>query len=247
VGNARTPVEVSTPFSGPLTLSPDDTVQLLSGKSLRPLVRRPEGVLLGQIEGTDIYILADPDTLANHGLDTLAHARFALGLIDTLRGDQEIIFDVTLAGFVQGHNGMRSMFTPPLLGVSLITFAALALLFWAALTTFGARRREDPALRLGKSALIDSTVGLFTLARREGHFAPGFMALQRERLRRALSLPRSVPDADLTALLDRRARARGLVRTFTDWETLFANAFPRRAVFLDEARAFHRWTRDMLA
>lgn len=247
LGNARTPVTVTSRASGPLTLAPDDTMQLLSGGNFRPLIRLPEGSLLAQFGDSDIYVLADPDPLANHGLDNLTHARFALDLIDSLRGDQEIIFDVTLAGFVQGRNGLKSMLTPPLLGVSLIVMASLALLFWAALTSFGARRREDPALRLGKSALIDSTVGLFTLARREGHFAPGFLALQRERLRRALSLPRSVPDADLTALLDRRARARGLTQTFTDWETAFAKPHPRRAQFLDEARAFHRWTRDMLS
>ncbi len=246
VARIRPLESLETPW-GERTVSVDELLQLVRMQGLQPVILTPAGVLLGRLRGTEYFVLTDPDILSNHGITDPGNARLALEVIGTLRRGGVVEIDATLAGFGTGDNALRSLLVPPMLGVSLIGVASFMLLFWAALTVFGARRREAPALRLGKRALIDSTAGLFAMSGREGHMAPGYLELTRERLRRDLGLPRTISGEDFTALIDRMAKDRGLPVGLSHWEEVFAAPMQRASRLTREARALHNWTRILLS
>jgi len=229
----------------PRTVSVEEELQLVDGDDLVSLVGNSDGTLFARVQGKDIWIVSDPDILANHGIDDPANARLALDFLAAADEGGPLIFDATLNGFEVGANPIKTLLTPPMLGVTLLTIGAVALLFWAAFSTFGPRRREVRDLQLGTMTLVESTAGLFAMTSREGSLANDYLRLSRERLRRALGLPRAMPDGAVTALLDRMAAEKGLKRRFSDFEETLSKPVSRRKL-MAEARALHDWTEAII-
>lgn len=227
------------------TVNVEETLQLVDGDDLVPLISNSDGALFARVEGRDIWIVSDPDILANHGIDDPTNARLALEILAAASADRPLIFDATLNGFEVGSNPVKTLLTPPMLGVTLLTIGAVMLLFWAAFSTFGPRRREVRDLQLGTMTLVESTAGLFSMTSREGRLAHDYLRLSRQRLRRALGLPRAMPDGAVTALLDRMAAEKGLKRRFSDFEQTLSKPVSRRKL-MAEARALHDWTEAII-
>lgn len=223
----------------------EEALQLVDGDDLVPLISNADGALFARVQGKDIWIVSDPDILANHGIDDATNARLALEMLAAASEDGPLIFDATLNGFEVGSNPVKTLLTPPMLGVTLLSIGAVALLFWAAFSTFGPRRREVRDLQLGTMTLVESTAGLFSMTSREGLLANDYLRLTRERLRRALGLPRAMPDGAMTALLDRMAAEKGLNRRFSDFEETLSKPVSRRKL-MAEARALHDWTEAII-
>src|SRR5262249_51611276 len=64
------------------------SVQLITATELRPIVGTHDGMLVGELRTNTrrLWVLADPDVLANHGIGGDDNAAFALALINGLRG-----------------------------------------------------------------------------------------------------------------------------------------------------------------
>lgn len=247
IGRIDVPSWTDTPF-GDMALRPDLKMQVIQSKSLAPIVSTDDGILLGQLDGGDIYILADPDMLNTFGLAERENARFAVQLMDWLRYDESepIIFDATLHGFVRSENLLQMMFDIPFVGATLAAFAAAFLLGWAALVRFGPTAREGRVIALGKQALVDNSAGLFTMARRETHLAPGYLTMMRRRVAREIAAPKTMTEAQLSALFDRLGPEEQSGKTFSQIERGLRTASASREELMTKARELYRWRRDIL-
>tara|TARA_R110001599_G_scaffold234436_1_gene433581 strand:- start:238 stop:1464 length:1227 start_codon:yes stop_codon:yes gene_type:complete len=247
IGRIDVPQVTDTPF-GDMALRPDLKMQVIRSDSLVPIAWTDDGILLGKVDDRDIYVLADPDMLNTFGLAQRENARFAVQLMDWLRYDEAepIIFDATLHGFIRSENLLQMMFDIPFVGATLAALAAAFLLGWAALVRFGPTARETRVIALGKQALVDNSAGLFTMARRETRLAPGYLTMIRRRVAREIAAPKTMTEAQLSALFDRLGPEEQSGKTFSQIERGLRTASASREELMTRARELYRWRRDIL-
>ncbi len=225
-----------------LAASAPRPLQAMTSAALIPLITDEAGrVVLGQVRGSNTYILADPDLLNNHGIRRLDRARAALDLLDFVNatGARGIAFDVTLNGLGQSRSPLKLAFEPPFLAMTLAILAALALVGWQALVRFGAARPPPRAIAFGKTALIDNSAMIVRKAGREGMLGGRYAALIRERARTIFGVPVRLTDEDADRYLDNLGGA-------TRFSTLIADAAcaTHRTDMLAAAQALHRWQQE---
>ena len=214
-------------------------VQTISGLDVRPILTDADGhVVLGQIGGGPLYVLADPDLLSNIGMRDAARARAALELLDWLNatGAKTITFDVTLNGFGASPSPLKLLFDPPFLAMTLTLAAAVLLAGVQATARFGPARRRARAIAFGKTALIDNAAALVRKAGRQGRLGPRYVDLVRERAGRVFGVPARLQGAAVDGYLDGlRGRAR--------FSALAAEAQAARdpRAMLAAAQALHHW------
>ncbi len=182
------------------------SLQTLVAPGARTLLSDDAGqpVLVQLAQGA--FVLSDPDLVDNQGLASLEGARTALAVIDMVRGGQgPVVFDVTLNGFARARSLLGLALAPPFLGASLCALAAAVLMGWHAAARFGPARPQARALALGKTALLDNTAMLISLARREPKMGRRYAVLVRRVLaRRVLSRAAADPgEGRLDGALDR--------------------------------------------
>ncbi|MEZ5945732.1 MAG: hypothetical protein R3C13_12135 [Hyphomonas sp.] len=247
VGRIDVPAEVDTPF-GEMALKPDVKMQVIQSSTLEPVAGTKDGILLGQVPGEDIYVLADPDMINTFGLARIENARFAVQVIDYIRysSDEPIVFDATLHGFERSENLLQMMFDVPFVGATLAAFATALLLGWAATVRFGPPAREGRVIALGKQALADNSAGLVTMARRETRMAPGYLALMRRRAAADIGAPKTLTEAQLSALFDRLGPEDQSGKTFSQIASSLKTTTPNRETLLHSARELWRWRHDIL-
>jgi hypothetical protein len=200
--------------------------------------------ILAQARGRQIYVLSDPDLLNNQGMRDLATFAGGVSLVNRLRDDEPIIFDVTLNGLEQQHTALRLLFDPPFLAVTLCLAAAAGLALYQAFCRFGPVRRTGRALALGKEALADNSAALVRLAGREHRMAAPFAALTRELTAKALATPRDLTGEALTTYLDRLGARRSTQDTLSIL-TLLAATTPDRGRLISLAKRLHHWRAEM--
>jgi len=166
-----------------------DRLQTVSGQGWTPILVDATGamVLARSTKTPEVWLLADPDLLNNHGLADLQNARTGAAILQALSGDGErgLTFDVTLNGFERGRGLWRTMLEPPWLAATLIGVMAAVLMGVHALARFGQPQRRPRAFALGARALVDNSADLVRTARREHELAPAYAALIRALVTRA--------------------------------------------------------------
>jgi phage tail protein X len=162
-----------------LPLGPIDAFQTLSGPEWEPMLVDEQGhaVLARSRKHPGVVVLAEPDLLNNQGLASLDNARAGMAILNALRGEAGVSFDVTLNGFTRGEGVGRLMLEPPWLAATLCGVAAALLMGLHALARFGPALTRGRAIALGKSALVDNSAGLVRMARREAELAPAYAVL----------------------------------------------------------------------
>lgn len=199
-------------------------------------------VVLAWLPARDLYVLADPDLLANHRLRDPAVARGALELLRYLGGDRPggIVFDLTLNGFAAPRSLLRLAFEPPFLTFTLALLAVAALAGAHAAVRFGTPRPTPRAIPFGKRALVENAAELIRAARREPALAVRYAALMRDA---AAAETRAPPGLDASAValwLDKR-RDGDAFATLADR----AATAPRRDAALAAAQALYRWKQEV--
>jgi len=175
---------------------------------LRPLLTDGAGAMvLAQVDNRPLYVLADPDLLANIGLRDARNAASALALLDALGPSRakEVAFDVTLNGLGGGPSPLRLLFEPPFLAVTLALAAVLLLAGLQTVTRFGRARRRERAIAFGKAALVDNTALLVRKAGRATALGPRYADAIRDAAVRAFGVPARLHGAAADAWLDRMA------------------------------------------
>lgn len=171
-----------------LPLGTIDRLQTIAGKGWEPMLVDETGraVLARSTAHPQVFVLADPDLLNNQGLAKLDNARAGLAILNTLRGDSGVRFDVTLHGYVRGHGVGRLMLEPPWLAATLCGVAAALLMGLHSLGRFGPTLARGRVIALGKRALVDNSAGLVRMAGREAELAPAYAALTMARIARVV-------------------------------------------------------------
>jgi hypothetical protein len=236
-----------TPLAG-LYMSPGsiDQLQTMTADGWIPVITDETGaVVMAEAPSSRIFVLADPDLLNTQGLGDLDTFAVGSAIVRDLRnGDGPVIFDVTLNGYKTERNPLRLLFDPPFLAVTLCLAGALALAGVQSVFRFGAIRRPQRVLALGKEALTDNSAQLIRLARRETKMAPGYAALTQKAVAKAVAAPRELSGQALTDFLDRLAAQRGLPDRLNGL-TAEAGQVGGRTALTQLAGRLYRWRLEM--
>ena len=238
-------VNALLPAGEVLPLGPVDALQTLSGPDWEPLLVDEQGrgvLVLAHWGGW--AVLSDPDLLNTQGIANLATARAGVAVLDQLRDNGPMVFDVTLSGFSRGRSLLKLAFEPPLLGATLCLVAAALMMGLHAAVRFGPVQTPPPVLALGKRALADNSAALVRMARREPRMAPAYAALTREAAARAVGAPRDLNETQLDALLDRLGSGRGADTRFSALASEAAAA-KTNAELISVARRLYHWRGEM--
>jgi hypothetical protein len=228
-------------------------VQLMRSGALRPIIGAPAGILVGELNrNRAIWVLADPDVIANHGIGQSENAALALAMIDRLRGrNGAVVFDETIHGFVaQPTNPLALMFQFPFVVATFQIVAALVLLLWATVARFGAPQSAPPPLSAGRQGLLQNVAQLITFA---GHGQVMVRRYVQETVRetaRQLHAPRGLTGQGLAAWLTRVGEARGVTvdcaAVIGEVEQLADRRRGDLAPLVRIARDIHRWRREIV-
>ncbi len=230
-----------------------DQPQLIVGSSLTPIVASDGGILVGETRRGDsrIWVLSDPDILANHGLASGDNAALAMALLDGLRRPGgAVVFDETHHGFVQHPSLWRSAFRLPFAIVSVQALIAMVVLMWPAAGRFGAPVPVPKPYKSGKAALIDNAANLVETGGVAGDVFARYVASVQRDVARRLHAPRRLDARELIDWLDRIGRARGLDETLgtlmREADDLMKRARADDARYLRVARRLNRWRQEIL-
>ena len=228
-------------------------VQLMRSGALRPIVGAPAGILVGELnQKRTVWVLADPDVIANHGIAQADNAALTLAIINRLRGrNGPVVFDETIHGFVaQPANPLALLFQFPFVVATFQVVAALALLLWATMARFGAPQSAPPALSAGRQGLLLNVAQLITFA---GHGQVMVRRYVQETVRETaqqLHAPRGLTGQGLAAWLTRVGQARGVTvdcaAVIRDVEQLPDRRRGDLAPLVRIARDIHRWRREIV-
>ncbi len=225
--------------------------QLIQSSSLRPIVANADGMLLAEVRraGTRIWILADPDVIANHGIGHGENASFVLDMIEALRPvDGRVLIDETLHGFRRADSLWRTILSPPFLPTAIQAGLATVLLAWASAIRFGRPEPRPPNLapgtatlvRIGARLLRHQQDGRFLL---ESYAAAAVSEVRRQRLNRPAT------DQELANWLDRIGAARGTQYSFSELmrqvAAVPAGSSASAPDIVRLAQHLNRWRRDL--
>ncbi len=227
-------------------------IQLLSSRRLTRIVGTRDGVLLGRYgpSGSGVWVLSDPDILSNHGLGKGDNALMIASFLNDLRRGGPVVFDETVHGFNWTPSLWANLVSMPLLPVTLLAVASIAVLIWSAAGRFGAPRPSGAALEPGKMTLIDSTADLLLYAGHPGRALPRYRDAVLQAVARALHAPGALRDERLTAWLDGLAEARGVRDRFADLCSRVDRHSAARTSLdpsvVKTALRLHRWKQEMI-
>ena len=213
-----------------------DSPQLITSSNLEPIVASPHGILVGQVPGTRIAVLSDPDLIANHGLRMGGNALMALRLIDHLLPyGGSVHVDETLHGFAVVPSLPRLLFRPPFLAATLLTLAALATLAWIGTTRFGAPLAASRAGLSGNILLMRNAGRLLAASGNDVYIAERYAEAVIDEASRRFHLPQGPSNRSRSRrALERIAQRSGVRRSLPD------TASPARLV-----RDYFRWMEEL--
>ncbi len=221
-------------------------LQSMRSTTIAPMLSDRQGAMvLGKVKGEEVYVLADPDLLNNHGIARRASADAALRMLDELMpadSDGDLMFDVTANGLGKTRSPLKLAFDPPFLAVTLAIAAALLLAGLQALVRFGAPLRPRRAIAFGKAALVDNSAALIRKAGREAKLGGRYAATVRDRAAARLRLAPSLTQREVIERLD-------ALDSGNPFSALASRADETTspASLLFAARALHRWQQENFA
>ena len=210
--------------------------QLITSTNLEPLAANAGGILVGQIPGTRIAVLSDPDLIANHGLPLGGNALLALTLIDhLLPPGGSLHVDEALHGFAVVPSLPALLFQPPFLAATLLALAALAALAWMGTARLGAPVAPSRAGLAGNILLMRNAGRLLAASGNDVYIAERYADAVIDEASRRFHLPQGPGNRIRSrSALQRIARRSGVKRSLPD------SGSPARLV-----RDHFRWMEEM--
>ena len=160
-----------------------EVTQAIAGKKIEPVVVDQRGrIVLAKATDRNLYILADPDLLNNHGMADPKQAAAALSMLDLHeqhgRGFHFVRRDRERARpFAEpAEAGVRAALPGDDAG-------AVRRGCWPGCTALSASasRAGERAIAFGKAALVDNSAALIRIARREARLGGAYAEMIRER------------------------------------------------------------------
>jgi hypothetical protein len=235
----------TVPFGAPseLRFLAPAVLQTMSNNQLEPVITDSGGrIVLGKVKKQQLYILADPDLINNHGMGDERQARAALALLDYLNttGASSVLFDVTANGLGRSRSPLKLAFDPPFLAVTLTIFAAMLLAAWQALARFGPVRRRQRAIAFGKAALVDNSAALIRKAHRETKLGGRYVEVICDRAINLFRLPGTLDQHELSARLEALNPHRSFVSAAEN-----ARAARSRDELVRAAQSLNQWLEEV--
>lgn len=224
---------------------------------LAPIIASDEGLLVAEVvpapqPGQRLFVLADPDLLANHGLHRGDNAALMLALVAQMAGAGrgEVLIDEILHGYLQRPTLIRELMRFPLVLLS-VQFLLLALLvLWAAIKRFGPPAPEQGQTVADKVFSIKNTAELVHVGNHTAHMTQRYLSMTAEQVGQRLGAPPGLDEAGRIAWLAELTRARGVrhdvAAIFARAAQLGAQRRARARDWLDVARQIWSWRRAML-
>ena len=217
-GALAAPQAAQTMTSGSLVaLVRDGNGQMLAGylddSGIYPELDADAGVSASTANNADLQplvIVAEPDLLNNYGMADRDRAMLALALIGSAMEHKHlpVSFDLTLNGLARSANLLTLAFTPPFLAATVCLLIAALVVGWRGFLRFGPPRSGVRAIAFGKRALLANAAGLIRRTRRLHLVGAPYADHSRDRLARALALPRVADAAATEAMIDRALASR---------------------------------------
>lgn len=227
------------------------TVQLLSPSThLEPLITLGPDVLLGRViperggEESVVYVLSDPDLIANHGIVRGANALLVVSIVERLRTREgPVVFDETLHGYDVRPSVWQELFRPPLLYATASAVLAALVLAAAGVGRFGRAHALPPPIAPGKRFLVDHAADLLRHGGHAGHALERYLAASVQDAARALHAPASLDAKGLREWLARGEAARPEAPTLEAVTAAVADAAARGnpRLVVETAAAVHSW------
>lgn len=227
--------------------------QLIRSFRFRPVIASDQGMLLGVLGAgvRRIWVLADPDVLANHGIGNGDNAAFILSIIDQLRPEGgTVLIDETIHGFTRQPNLWRAIFEPPFVLATVQVAAVLAMLVWAAVGRFGPPLKTERVFAPGAATLLDTSAGLLKPGRHGGRILRRYGDGVARDVAERLHAPQAATDTQRAEWFDRVGRVRKVGLSFREIEAelvatdaAHSNSAARLTAI---AGKLHQWKRDML-
>jgi hypothetical protein len=238
-------IRVAPTLAAPQLLDPAD--------GLEPLVAGPAGVLVARVERAagPLFLLSDPDVLANHGLARGDNAvLLARVLAAAVPPGGTVVVDETLHGGSLPPSIARELFRWPLvLAVLQAAIAAFALLL-AAVGRHGAPSPEEGGVPAGKRVLLENTADLLHSGGHHAHVLKHYLDGAVQHVLRATHAPPGLSRAEADEWIARARRSRGVERTLEDLRTEVGGVRGSRgteaARAVATARRIHAWRREMI-
>jgi hypothetical protein len=228
--------------------------QLFTANNVKPVIGGTQGMLIGEIAygSGRIWVVADPDLLANHGLHRGDNAALALAMIDAmLPTDGKVIFDIATPVPVDPPSIETLLFHFPTAIVTVQIAVMCLLLLWAAAASFGKRFGLARPIATGSASLIANMSALLILG---GHLRSLLARYAEATIRdvaHRLHAPPGLGDTELVRWLERVERARGvgeklnhLKRRLASTGTARSQPDARQTMTL--AADFHQWRQEMI-
>jgi hypothetical protein len=191
-----------------------DRPQLLKSNRVEPIIETKGGILFGRYQhqtGKWLYVLSDPDILANHGLGKADNAALAISLIAQTIGDGGRVYvDETAHGFQLVPNLWKLLLSKPYIVATIIGLSVILLILWAALQRFGKALPARDELPPGKEILIENTAALLGLGGHGQDVLENYLDHAKRDVARALHAPTNIIEKQRIEWLDRIAANRNI-------------------------------------
>ena len=227
-------------------------LQMIKAQSLLPVVKTAEGsIILGKIEDTQTYILADPDFLNTSGLRTKSGAKFAVNILEHIKREtstNSYTLDLALHGIGGGRNMVKLFTQPPFLSVTLLMIALLGLMGWQAFLRFGDPKRGNAEdfgenMKMGPQSLTVTTADFLSLANRETEIMTDYANVVRSQALEDIGLQGRDNHSRFEALQKREA----VKATTPTFQSLFEDAekATQKQEMIRLAKALQDWKKDI--
>ncbi|HET6610790.1 MAG TPA: hypothetical protein VFG83_02325 [Kofleriaceae bacterium] len=252
--------EASGSFSSPYAAAPAlGSTQLITDcPELAPIIDADGGMLLGRWEGHlgEVWVLADPDLMSNHGLDDGENAELIVQILTDVGAHREVFaFDETIHGFGQNLSLRRKLLSPPLSYAALSAIVAALILVWMGSGRFGAPVAEGPGTARdhhapGKMFLIHNTAALLLHGGHTQHMLSRYLDTAITTVLSAYNADAAMARPEAVAWLDGIAEARGRVTRLAaitgEVAEISASRRPGAQRIATSADQIYRWKREML-
>jgi len=214
-----------------------------------PVLSIDSKAVLIRLDGTNTFVLSEPDLLNTAGLETRSGANVAVNLINEVISQAEaeswtVDIDFAVHGLTAGRNVVKLMLTPPFLAATLCLLAAGGLVAWQGFNRFGDPETSRPDYAQGPVSLARTAAEFMKVAGRAHRTGASYAALIRRQVAATLGY-RARDRERLDALLDGRERRQNITPGYHDLAQALETATPED--YAARARALDGWRRAMIS
>jgi hypothetical protein len=237
-----------------LVPSLDPPIQLIRGPRFRPIVGSDQGMLISEIvdRNRQIWVLSDPDVIANRGFGRDDNAALSVAAIERLRGNAgSVVFDETVHGFeASPASPFLLLFRFPFVVATAQGLIAVALLLWATLARFGAPQPMPPPLSAGRSGLLLNTASMIEDTGHQEAIVRRYVDETVRDVGRQLHAPREISGNALVAWLERVGSTRGVENdcgaVIKELAGVTGGRWRNISLLLRLARRIHQWKGEII-